>query len=242
MNFPILIEGDVDRGFNNSLALHDFLLKIEKEIYFSYCPIFDSEFSGSYLYHICRIPLKFSRMKSIDNDRSMWVLMRSIDRCVVSRVVDVLMAVSDVKLGCGINALSCVDDCWWDEIFWRLECWPDVACRLTIEIGSGGKIALHEKIVFLDRLRAAGVRIAYTVDPYESLDSMDFIRENISILKFGRELTSTLVAGGAGDVRMNEILRVSRVLGKIIVFSGVRENQNCSLFKDLDIKWIELCS
>jgi EAL domain-containing protein (putative c-di-GMP-specific phosphodiesterase class I) len=88
-------------------------------------------------------------------------LVRSLDRHVVSMVLDRLRADPDVHLGCNISAQSAIVDGWWAAIFAELEEEPDLAARLVVEITESATLpGLSLVVDFANRLRRLGCRIA----------------------------------------------------------------------------------
>lgn len=167
-------------------------------------------------------------------------LVRSLDRSVVSTVLDRLEADSARRLGCNISAASLRLDRWWGTLLRRLQARPDVATRLTLEVTETMPVTDRDAAsVFLGRLKALGCRIALD-DVGSGHSNLDLAREiRPDVIKVDAALLHAARSTRQAARVLEKLADCCRTLASHVVIEGVEQAQDLALAQQAGLEWLQ---
>ncbi|MBJ9923947.1 EAL domain-containing protein [Burkholderia cenocepacia] len=164
-------------------------------------------------------------------------LTNRIDCHVVEMAIASLASNPDLALGVNISGKSAVETKWWEPLFISLEKFPDVACRLTIEISERAKCVPNHTRRFRNRLRHLKCRVAiddfgagFGLSSSIELREPDIVKIDSSILRRASE---------TGVRRLRGLVRLASELASIVVVDGVESEMDLHMAGEAGAHWIQ---
>lgn len=167
-------------------------------------------------------------------------LIRSLDRLVMSTVIDRLEVDSNQRLGCNLSALSLTQDSWWGALLQRLKARPDVAARLMIEVTETMPLPdYNAAVIFLGTLKTLGCRIALD-DIGSGYGSLGLAREiRPEVIKVDAALLHAERETRHAASTLEKLVGYCRTLAPHVVLEGVEQAQDLASAQRVGGEWLQ---
>lgn len=165
---------------------------------------------------------------------------RSIDRYVLSAVIDRLKDDCSAVIACNISALSFNLDFWWGSALKDLRKYPSVADRLVIELTEGAVIDDHAAFLkFAQTLKSLGVRFALDdfgagIPRAPAINSFAF-----DYIKLDKSMIRKLSCDSVKFKLILSAVNFFRDMGARVIAEGVEHEQDISTAKRLGCSYMQ---